>query len=451
MEEYSGLEVVPNAPHEYQSHSTSYPQSTLNAEQTGYPEAVSPEKEIPHNPSPAAITQHLSEGGAAPGEKPNRTCNIPTRKFYFLLIIFVILIIGAIAAGLAAGLTRKHSSSENQTIMPNVNILTYSRISATNWTDPSGLTHRYVFFQDTLGSMIARKWDSQNRTWATDNLTDILSASGTPITPLQPSTPLASVSIYSNLTNAVHVFFLSIESTVNAIITQTPLADPASWTLGPIYQSRLLTAPGSQLASAWNRCPSGDCAGSWSVAYQDPTFGTWIANGSNTATPDNILGAGILAQNSSFVMFPRLDYNSTSLTALALMAESVTSATTGTAQQLSYLDSAWGISSSVLPNANLTPPTPRLQFAMSTLDNFNTPVYLALLEDGTVTGEYLRFGSSRSEIPTVDFRGGPSVNFSAIAVSEEAIFYGISNDTIIQYSINSTDPSYFDYMATIYP
>lgn len=91
-----------------------------------------------------------------------------------------------------------------------------------------------------------------------------------------------------------------------------------------------------------------------------------------------------------------------------------------------------------------------LQFAITLLDNFRTVVFLALLPNGTVAGSYYR--RHFVSIPAVEFRGGPSdLNFTAIATSEEAIFYGISNDEIHQYSVDHTNPSVFEYVEMIYP
>lgn len=84
------------------------------------------------------------------------------------------------------------------------------------------------------------------------------------------------------------------------------------------------------------------------------------------------------------------------------------------------------------------------------MDNFRVVVFLALLPNGTVTGSYFRVDFVM--ISSVEFRGGPSnLNFTAIATSEEAMFYGISQDEIHQYSINDTDPSVFDYVEKVFP
>lgn len=57
-----------------------------------------------------------------------------------------------------------------------------------------------------------------------------------------------------------------------------------------------------------------------------------------------------------------------------------------------------------------------------------------------------------SAISTFNFNSGPSDNFTAIAMSPDAMFYGITSDgDILEYSLDTTDPSTFNYVSTVFP
>ncbi|KAJ8107240.1 hypothetical protein ONZ43_g6797 [Nemania bipapillata] len=153
-------------------------------------------------------------------------------------------------------------------------------------------------------------------------------------------------------------------------------------------------------------------------------------------------------------MIPELLASSnTSVARLTMLSESLTTATSGLGQKTTYAEeSTWYSDGQLLGSRSLPAPSPNLQFAITRLDNFAAIVFLALLPNGTVTGEYyLKSQSKFVEILSVEFRNGPSANFSAIATSEEAIFYGISGDEILQYSVDSEDPSVFNFMEVVYP
>lgn len=61
-----------------------------------------------------------------------------------------------------------------------------------------------------------------------------------------------------------------------------------------------------------------------------------------------------------------------------------------------------------------------------------------------------RGGDSRF-IPSLNFVGGPPVNFSAISTTEDAMLYGISNDEVLEYKPDDSDPSNFVYVGRVFP
>jgi hypothetical protein len=75
---------------------------------------------------------------------------------------------------------------------------------------------------------------------------------------------------------------------------------------------------------------------------------------------------------------------------------------------------------------------------------------LALLDDGTVKGSWWD-DKTHTALPSITFDGGPAANFSTFAMTVDATLYGISNDTILEYSVDTADPSIFHYVGQVYP
>ncbi|KAI3335285.1 hypothetical protein F4824DRAFT_501250 [Ustulina deusta] len=462
MESYSGLEVARYPVSEFDR---THPEPRQNQSENALPEAV-PLEYKNYNIQAIGTERGLSRTDPPTppgnGQDIRRRCGLPLRLFYTIVVIFGVLAIGAIAGGVAGGLAssrRQHNSAEpnntssnggNLTNVTSSRILSTSKLSATNWTDPNGYTRRFVFFQDASSAIIARSWNAQNGTWTTNNLTDIFRTSRAPINPLGPSTPLASASLsFSNTQNQLYLWYMAPDNTIAGVAVQDLVDAPEEWTVNPLNGATLEAYPGSQLAAAWNRC-WGSCAGYWALAYQRPGDAAInVANGSNPSHASLAIESDSVVLGSSLALTPEVQLDSASVSRLTMMSESLSTSVSGKAQKSTYITS-WEHDGGLLPGTTLPAPSPTLQFAITLLDNLRTVVFLALLPNGTVTGSYFR--AHYIMILSVDFRGGPSnLNFTAIATSEEAMFYGISQDEIHQYSVNDTDPSIFEYVEKVFP
>ncbi|KAI8625025.1 hypothetical protein F5Y19DRAFT_280121 [Xylariaceae sp. FL1651] len=473
MEHYSNLEVrLTETPRTVQ-YDQSYPETVPNYPDSARPQAVP----LEHDGYGVQVAEKGSEvRNADPRSLLNtaqakRRCGLPIRLFYTVLGVVVLLLIGAIVGGVAGGISASrrgnHShpgagadgnspanndNNGNVTGTTNAHILAASEVASSNWTDPNGYAHRFVFFQDPSGAIIARRWESQNQTWITNNLTNILSPSRSPLNPLAPSTPLASASCnWANHTMEVHVWYLAPDNTIAGAALFHPADDPEAWQFDSLGGTTINTWPASQLAAAWQRCWTSNCAGNWALAYQRPDdAGINVANASYYSKAPLAIDQSGVAQGSSLALIPQLDVMGPSVDRLVLMSESLGTPTSGKVQKTTY-DSKWYSDGTLLPRAILPAPSSSLKFAITVLDSFATTVFLALLPNGTVTGEYYR-GHGFTEVPSIEFRSGPaSVNFSAIAASEDAMFYGISGDEILQYKVNESDPSIFEFVEKIYP
>lgn len=54
-------------------------------------------------------------------------------------------------------------------------------------------------------------------------------------------------------------------------------------------------------------------------------------------------------------------------------------------------------------------------------------------------------------ISSFQFNSGPDANFTAIAMTPDAMFYGISNGEVLEYSLDTSDPSKFNYVGRVFP
>ncbi|OTB06148.1 hypothetical protein M426DRAFT_259536 [Hypoxylon sp. CI-4A] len=370
------------------------------------------------------------------------------------------VIVGAIAGGVGGGLSstnHSHNSSgdpggnDPNTSNPgdtsthsNVNILNISRLASSSQTDDNGYLHRTVFFQDTNSAIISREWDSQNKTWTTINITDIMSKTPTPLNPL-PGTPLASASCYFGSTIEAVLWFVAPDNHVSATYAQSAASTLSDWKYYKLADNPYETYPGSQLAVAWQRCWNDDCMpGSYIVAYQTPEGAINVANASDWNNPATVIETGSVARNSSLAIVPQRE--DAWIDGVVLVADILDSQTTGTMRKTVYHadQRSWHSNGSVIET--LLPPSSILQFAAIPRNDFTDIVFLTLFSHVTVSS-----GDPLQPIPIHLYSGPSSVNFTAIATSEDSMLYGISNDEILQYTPEDSELSTFAFVERVYP
>lgn len=354
MESYSSLEVASPQRHPVSQHDQTHPEPRQNRLESALPEAV-PFEYKNYNIQAVETGGRLSRTGpptpATNGQYTRRRCGLPLRLFYTILAILGVLVIGAIAGGVAGGIIssrRQNNSTEpdtaddggNLTNPTSSRILSTSKLSATNWTDPNGYTHRFVFFQDASNAIIARSWDAQNSTWSTTNLTDILRTSRAPVNPLEPSTPLASASVsFNNTQNKLYLWYLAPDNTIAGVEVQDLVDGSEVWTVNALSGATIKANPGSQLAAAWNRC-WGPCAGNWALAYQRPGDAAInVANGSDPSHASLAIESDRVVLGSSLALTPEVQLDGASVSRLTMISESLSTSHSGKAQKSTYTTS----------------------------------------------------------------------------------------------------------------
>lgn len=354
MEQYSTLEVRQVENYNF------YDSDESNKEAVNHPTSLYPQR-IPFENDGSGeygpeVINHAGRQQQAQNNPPEleeeptkRIWGLPRRRFYAILIVVLLVVIGAIAGGVAGGLTSKRHDTSKQadnpgdspnstSEPPNSNLLSISKLAASNRTDSNGYAHRTVFFQDPYNNIIARRWESQNRTWVTSNVTYVMAGSTTPLNPL-PGTSLASASCtWNNSVNEVHLWFTVPDNYVSGTRLSNPDTEQDDWEYDSMSSAALETSPGSQLAAAWQRCWKDDCIGDWLVAYQTPQGGINVANATDWGSPTEVVARREVADNSSLGLMPQLKAGTIGVNRVVLVSESLSSTTTGTMQKSMYED-----------------------------------------------------------------------------------------------------------------
>ncbi|KAI1085353.1 hypothetical protein F5B20DRAFT_518010 [Whalleya microplaca] len=445
------------------------PYSTLEVrnDQSGHPYVIfEPEKDLPEvapSDQPEAIWK--DNGGLANGSEncteQRLIWGMRPRSFCVLAALVLLIVAGAVAGGTAGGILsrqstqdeRKESPSDNASLTPSETpgtgpILANSSLAASSLVNAEGYTVRSVFFQDSSGALVLRQWDSQTTTWETRNLTSLLAMdTSRPNIRAYPGSSLtaASLEFEGKKLYETWVWFLTPDNGIQMVGSR----DSTFTTNGIGIDNLPITvyaAAESKLAATWQGCSS-DCMGNWIIAFQNRQGHIGVANASDTwrlgATLDGTIAAG-----SSMAMVPQRD--GSGLLKLSLVAETVSSDTGGNIQSYSVSEGAnWKTDGDILNDISYTPSTPQL--AGTSLFNYTQPYFLVLLSNGTVAGCLLNGTEVTNIYQPIKFPSGPSTNFTSIATTLDASFYGISNGEILEYHIDPSNPSVLSYVGVVFP
>ncbi|KAI0378816.1 hypothetical protein F5Y04DRAFT_261105 [Hypomontagnella monticulosa] len=452
-EPYSTLEVRNVESSAPQDLGCSNKEAVLHPE-SQYPQTVATYPKEDASKLEADYAGAIAGQGQSDGTAKRKIGGLSPRMFYILVAGVILIVIGAVVGGVVGGLASRRNETDSPpeqqpepgTTSPS-NILSTSKLAASNWTDPQGVIHRSVFFQDPYNSLITRQWDSQNRTWMTRNLSQFMQSSTTGRIHPIPGTSLASVSGDNKWGSMyeVHVFFSEIDSNDSAtfswVSSKNPRGNPDFWVYGT---SEVRTWNGTQLAAAWERCSYEKCVGNWAVAYQGREGFINVANASdwsNNTKP--AVRASAVSAGASMALLPAL--NGAYVDGLSLAVQR----RPGSMIRTSYLGSwEWKQDDGMIIDD--VDPLETRQFAATMMNNWKEALYVALSTDGGIRAARWD-GNAYNEVPKINFVQGQSTNFSAIAMTTDAMFYGISDDEIWEYAIDISDPSTFTLAGKVYP
>jgi hypothetical protein len=99
--------------------------------------------------------------------------------------------------------------------------------------------------------------------------------------------------------------------------------------------------------------------------------------------------------------------------------------------------------------SDLPSPSSGLEFAMTVFKAWSNVLFVALMPSGSLESNWWD-GSKFNSIADTQLASGPAVNFSTIAMTNDAMFYGISDDQILEYSIGQSNPATFNYVGIVF-
>lgn len=257
-------------------------------------------------PMPTAV------GGQA---RKQQICGLRRLVFITIAFLSVFLVIGTVI-GLAVGLT---SGRRNASLPPDPsptsgvpgvesNLLVNTSLAATNWTDPAGFMHLYVFYQDASKELLTSVWDSENKTWDTQSISQNLISTGLSLN-LIPGTPLAAFS-YTNPGFQIRVYVMTVGNTIHELLTPDPSL-ATGWKQGQLGSETSITAgDGSKLAALRPQCGTEtDCQDNFpemAIAYQDDSATlnvakapTWEPEKIGPASKSSVIGLCSVIRNGN--------------------------------------------------------------------------------------------------------------------------------------------------------
>ncbi|KAH7041291.1 uncharacterized protein B0I36DRAFT_358475 [Microdochium trichocladiopsis] len=414
-----------------------------------------------------------NELGSVPTPGTATICGLRRRNFWIALVVAAAVVIAAVVGGVVGGVVSKKTGSDGNTAsggqpqpVPKPSgtnssflaVLTGTKIAASNWTGPEGFGRRAVFFQDEHNSIVARLWDSQNGTWLTHNISDILASRKIDVA-IAPAKSLASAALDSVNAFGPRLWYVGTDNIVRRVESAelNVAQSPDSWTAdlpnGNSFNHTIW--PDSQLAAAWQRCAP-NCVGDWILAYQRNTDGAIMtANNSHWDNPDQAMGTGSVSKSTALAIVP---WYQVVARGMGLVSESM--AGTGRADMQLYsfntntgkwADTGKPLLESVIPSASS-----ETQFAVTKWDGWRQTLYLSLTSDGKLSASW--WTGPQTAIQEITMTGFTSAGtssapqFTAMTLTLDAMFYGVTADgLVLEYAVDQDDPRTFRYVSTIWP
>jgi hypothetical protein len=100
---------------------------------------------------------------------------------------------------------------------------------------------------------------------------------------------------------------------------------------------------------------------------------------------------------------------------------------------------------------NVPMPASLEHMAASKWRDWATALNYVLLSNGTMRGTWWDVDSTTS-LNTITLSGAPdNVNFTNIAMTDDAVLFGVSGDEILEFSVDDSDPSTLHYVGKVFP
>ncbi|KAI3530309.1 hypothetical protein CABS03_12766 [Colletotrichum abscissum] len=387
-------------------------------------------------------------------------CGLSRRVFIIVLVASLVILIGAIAGGVAGGVLSRRSTAKSTSHC----ILSTSRLAAANRTS-GGIDQRTVFFQDATGALIARILREPSTEWATTNLT-LKFQSTTNAISIPRGAPMAAVACAGYGCGETRLFYVATDG----IIHDVKEGESTQWNSdGSVVDARIGPLPGSQLAATFTqrlpdeteRKDSNAERQNRLIAYQGLNGKVYVANDTNAyANPQPLEFMPNWTTNTSLAIIAQ--FGGAVLDEVSLVAKgpgTVDSEVSMIEARLDLETKSWVKDSvskepvvidNILQSQDSSSSTAAPQFAVTMRSNWLDTIYLSLNSDGTMAGRIIgQHNETMSQI-TLEKSGGNLAKFSAIATTMDGHLYGIVDDTIREYSFDTSDASILHLDGIVY-
>ncbi|OHE97314.1 hypothetical protein CORC01_07369 [Colletotrichum orchidophilum] len=393
------------------------------------------------------------ESTAKNGRK-DTICGLSRRVFIIVLVVSLLILIGAIAGGVAGGVLSRRNTTGNSSRC----ILDTSRLAAANRTS-GGLEQRTVFFQDGSGALMARSLRAPSAEWATTNLT-LKFQSTTEAISIPRGAPMAALACADYGCGETRLFYIGTDDFIHDVKE----GEIAQWNSGgQVVAARLSPLPGSQIAVTFTRRLPNEEERKESdaerlnrlIAYQGLNGKVYVANDTDRyVNPQELGSMPNWTKNTSLAMITQ--FGGVVLDEVSLVAKG-----TGAADsEVSMIEARYDIQNKIwvqepavvdnIPQSQDSSSTATPQFAATMRNNWLDSIYLALNPDGTMTVRIIGQRNETMDQITLEKSGGELARFSAIATTMDGHLYGIVDDSIREYSFDTSDASILHLDGTVY-
>ncbi|KAK7430900.1 hypothetical protein QQZ08_002428 [Neonectria magnoliae] len=204
-----------------------------------------------------------------PPEEP-RICGL-RRKTFFIVLGVVLVVAGAVIAGVVVGVTKKggnsstpSDSNDNRSGRPShdtkdnkTGILPDTNIAATNFTDDYGYSNYIILYQLRNLAIYMSAYNSSEKAWIVSPVVD--GSNGVSLDTVRNGTNLAIDVYWHNDTwRDIHLYWQSPNNAVKTLfrnnISTTEVSGPEDWTY-PFETDRFSASDGSSVVSYARECP----------------------------------------------------------------------------------------------------------------------------------------------------------------------------------------------------
>ncbi|KAI1880918.1 hypothetical protein JX265_001158 [Neoarthrinium moseri] len=257
-------------------------------------------------------------------ESKSRSCFGLTRRKAWIVLIAAVVVIGALAGGIAGGLVNRNraaapdsapvntspsasptpSSPDATSTGPESGPLADSQLSSLNWTDSSGTQRRAVFYQ-LDGALFYSQKQGADGSWSAFNISGEFQRQKIDLSP-RPGTALAAAAVsredidFGLSPFVATLYYVSNDNYLQEITCRDENLE-SSWSRGDLGKAELEAATNSRIAAMGYFCPNDNvaylCNNNFAILYQasnQSIITTWGPSWTTTAQIDSgWAGAGL--------------------------------------------------------------------------------------------------------------------------------------------------------------